>query len=232
MRLFAALILTAGLLALPACTKNNKAPEPSGSGQGEVAAKADPEPAKAAGAEEKAPAETAAKPVEGKNPVVQIKTNMGVFKIELFPDKAPKTVDNFIAYVKAGHYSGTIFHRVIDGFMVQGGGFDVKFNKKPTPNNVENEAFNGLKNVTGTVAMARTPDPHSAAAQFFVNVADNEFLNHKDKTMRGWGYCVFGKVIEGMDVVNKVKGLPTGSRGPFPKDVPQSDVIIEDAKVL
>ena len=231
---YAALILCAGVLALSGCTNKNKtAPEPAKSG-GEVAA-AEPaaaEPAAAEPAPEGNKDEPAAAPSDGKMPIVEFTTSMGTIKMELYPDKAPKTVANFLKYVKSGHYTGTIFHRVIDGFMVQGGGFDAKFTKKPTTEEVENEAFNGLKNLTGTVAMARTPNPHSASAQFFVNVADNAFLDHKDKTMRGWGYCVFGKVIEGMEVVNKIKALPTGSKGPFPKDVPTTDVLINDAKVL
>ena len=227
----AALFLCAGVFALSGCTNKNKtAPEPAKSG-GEVApaaaAPVEPAPEEEKGEE---PAPTAS--ADGKAPVVEFTTSMGTIKMELYPDKAPKTVANFLKYVKSGHYAGTIFHRVIDGFMVQGGGFDAKFEKKPTPTNVENEAFNGLKNLNGTVAMARTPDPHSAAAQFFINVADNEFLNHKEKSMRGWGYCVFGKVIEGMDVVSKIKALPTGSKGPFPKDVPNTDVLISGAKVL
>ena len=232
LRIFAVLLLSAGLLVLPGCTKNKTTPNPSGSGQGEVAAKPDPEPAKPAATGENAAAATDPAPTDGKDPVVEFTTSMGAIKMELYPRKAPKTVANFLSYIKSGHYSGTVFHRVIDNFMVQGGGFDAQFNKKPTPQNVENEAFNGLKNNNGTVAMARTPDPHSAAAQFFINVADNEFLNHKDKSMRGWGYCVFGKVIEGMEVVNKIKAMATGSRGPFPKDVPQTDVMIKSAKVL
>ena len=227
----AALFLCAGVLALSGCTNKNKtAPEPAKTG--EVAPAATPAPAEPAPEEKKEEAPAPAATADGKAPVVEFTTSMGTIKMELYPDKAPKTVANFLTYVKSGHYAGTIFHRVIDGFMVQGGGFDAKFEKKPTPTNVENEAFNELKNLTGTVAMARTPDPHSAAAQFFVNVADNAFLDHKDKSMRGWGYCVFGKVIEGMDVVNKIKALPTGSKGPFPKDVPNTDVLITGAKVL
>ncbi len=229
---YAAIFLCAGVLALSGCTNKNKtAPEPAKSGtEPAKTAPNEPAPEETKKAEAKEVPQPAA--ADAKKPVVEFTTSMGTIKMELYPDKAPKTVANFLEYVKAGHYSGTIFHRVIDGFMVQGGGFTAKFDKKPTPKNVENEAFNGLKNLTGTVAMARTPDPNSAAAQFFINVADNEFLNHKDKTMRGWGYCVFGKVIEGMEVVNKIKALPTGSKGPFPKDVPQTDVLINEAKAL
>ncbi len=161
---------------------------------------------------------------------VAIETSEGTFTIELDADKAPKTVENFLAYVDAGHYEGTLFHRVIDGFMVQGGGYDADFNKKPTRAPIENEADNGLKNKTGTVAMARTSDPHSATAQFFVNVADNAFLDHTAKSERGWGYAVFGKVVDGMDVVDKMKSVDTGAKGPFQKDAPQQDIVITSAK--
>ena len=164
------------------------------------------------------------------NPTVELETNHGNLKIELYEDKAPKSVANFLAYVDAGHYAGTVFHRVIDGFMTQGGGYDTSFTKKPVREPVENEANNGLKNDRGTVAMARTSDPHSATAQFFVNVADNAFLNHTGETPSGWGYTVFGKVTEGMDVVDKIKGMPTGSKGPFAKDAPLEDVVIVGAK--
>ena len=169
---------------------------------------------------------------KNKNPVVEFATSMGSFQIELFPEKAPKTVKNFLMYVKNGHYAGTIFHRVIDNFMVQGGGFDQKYNKKPTKAPIKNEADNGLTNDRGTVAMARTPNPHSAAAQFFVNVKNNDFLNHQGKTMQGWGYCVFGKVTKGMKVVDKIKKVPTGAKGPFSKDAPLKEVVIKKAKVI
>jgi cyclophilin family peptidyl-prolyl cis-trans isomerase len=169
---------------------------------------------------------------KAKNPVVEIATSMGSFQIELFSDKAPKTVANFLGYVKSGHYAGTIFHRVIDNFMVQGGGFDKKYKKKATKPSIRNEADNGLTNDRGTVAMARTPNPHSAAAQFFVNIKNNDFLNHQSKTMRGWGYCVFGKVIKGMKLVDKIKKVPTGAKGPFSKDVPLKEIVIKKAKVL
>ena len=153
----------------------------------------------------------------------------GTIRIELYRAKAPKSVANFIKYVKAGHYKGTIFHRVIDNFMVQGGGFTRDFVKKPTRKPIRNEADNGLKNLKGTVAMARTPNPHSASAQFFINVKDNGFLDHTGKSMRGWGYCVFGKVVRGMKLVNRIKKLPTGARGPFDKDVPKQTVMITKA---
>jgi peptidyl-prolyl cis-trans isomerase B (cyclophilin B) len=163
--------------------------------------------------------------------MILMKTSKGDIKIELDREKAPKTVENFLAYAKAGHYDGTIFHRVIDGFMVQGGGFDENMNQKPAPNTVENEADNGLANDTGTIAMARTSDPQSASAQFFINVNDNAFLNHTGKTSQGWGYCVFGKVVEGMEVVNAIKKVPTGNHGPF-QNVPTKPVVIEKVVVL
>ena len=160
-----------------------------------------------------------------------MKTSKGDIAIELDQEKAPKTVENFMKYVDAGHYAGTIFHRVIDGFMVQGGGFDANMSQKPAPYTVENEADNGLSNDVGTLAMARTQDPHSGGAQFFINVKDNDFLNHSGKNVQGWGYCVFGKVVEGMDVVNEIKGVPTGSAGHF-SDVPKDPVIIETITVV
>jgi len=158
---------------------------------------------------------------------VIVETTSGSFTIELDREHAPKTVENFLGYVDAGHYSGTIFHRVIDGFMIQGGGYDEKFDKKSTRSPVENEAFNGLKNTRGTVAMARTSDPHSATAQFFVNVVDSAFLDHKGKSGSEWGYCVFGKVTDGMDVVDKIKNVATGPKGPFPKDAPEENIVIK-----
>jgi peptidyl-prolyl cis-trans isomerase B (cyclophilin B) len=139
-------------------------------------------------------------------------------------------VENFLAYVDGKHYDGTIFHRVIDGFMVQGGGFDARYEKKATRAAIQNEADNGLKNKRGTVAMARTSDPHSATAQFFVNVADNAFLDHQAKEGQGWGYTVFGKVVAGMEVVDAIKGVRTGAGGPFPKDAPQEQVLIRAAR--
>jgi len=160
------------------------------------------------------------------NTQVKIQTNLGDIVLELYPDKAPKTVENFLNYVDTNFYSNTIFHRVIDGFMIQGGGFTQQFERKPTSPPVINEADNGLLNETGTIAMARTAEPHSATAQFFINVANNDFLNHTNKTPRGWGYTVFGKVIKGMEVVEQIKQLPTGSGGPFQRDVPKSPAII------
>lgn len=162
---------------------------------------------------------------------VELTTNSGRIVLELNDAEAPKTVENFLTYVRNGHYDGTIFHRVIDGFMVQGGGFTPDMVQKPTLAPVPNEADNGLKNVAYTVAMARTNDPHSATAQFFVNVSDNDFLNFRSKDMTGWGYTVFGRVVEGQDVVDSIKKVRTGSsRGHG--DVPTQPVIIEGAKVL
>jgi len=161
------------------------------------------------------------------HPRVRIVTSLGDIVLELDREKAPKSVENFLNYVREGFYDGTIFHRVIDGFMVQGGGFTQDFQKKSTRTPVENEADNGLKNLKGTVAMARTNAPHSATAQFFINVADNGFLNHTSPTSRGWGYAVFGKVVEGMDVIDKIRKTPTGSGGPFRSDVPRTPVVIE-----
>ena len=166
------------------------------------------------------------------NPQVEIRTNSGNIVLELYPDKAPKTVENFLGYVKDGHYKGTLFHRIIPGFMIQGGGFDKAFKQKATRQPVENEAANGLKNELGTVAMARTSDPQSASAQFFINVGDNAFLNYTAPTQRGYGYTVFGKVIRGIEVVNKIAATPTGSGGPFPTDVPKESVIIEEIKLI
>ncbi|MDR4513337.1 peptidylprolyl isomerase [Nitrosomonas sp.] len=166
------------------------------------------------------------------SPQVLMKTNVGVVTLELYPDKAPKTVENFLKYVEEGFYTNTIFHRIIANFMIQGGGFDTAFNQKITRNPVENEANNGLKNEVGTVAMARTSDPHSATAQFFINVANNGFLNYTAPSARGYGYTVFGKVIDGLDIVHQIAKTPTGSGGPFPGDVPRTMIIIEDISVL
>lgn len=160
------------------------------------------------------------------NPEVVIQTSLGNITIELYPEKAPKTVANFLQYVDDGFYNNTLFHRVIDGFMIQGGGFTPQFERKPTLAPIANEADNGLKNLRGTIAMARTFDPQSATAQFFINVVDNPNLDFKDKTPRGWGYTVFGKVIKGMDVVDAIKSQPTGPGGPFQRDVPKTPVII------
>lgn len=162
---------------------------------------------------------------------VKLHTNHGTITIELDAEKAPESVQNFIAYVESGHYDNTLFHRVIDGFMIQGGGFEPGMKQKQTKAPVKNEADNGLKNERGTVAMARTQDPHSATAQFFINVADNDFLNYRAPTAQGWGYCVFGRVSDGMDVVEAIKNVQTRSSG-FHQDVPAEDVIIERAEVV
>jgi cyclophilin family peptidyl-prolyl cis-trans isomerase len=159
-------------------------------------------------------------------PHVSVKTSMGEIVLELYPEKAPKTVANFLQYVKSGHYNGTIFHRVIDNFMIQGGGFDKNMHQKPTNPPIENEAKNGLKNDTYTVAMARTAAPHSASAQFFINVKDNRSLDYPGQD--GWGYCVFGKVIKGTDVVDRIKSVETTSSGMF-QNVPVKPVVIESA---
>ena len=163
--------------------------------------------------------------------MVRLETSMGEIEIELDAQKAPKTVANFLAYVSAGHYDGTIFHRVIDGFMIQGGGMTEDMREKPTRAPVENEADNGLKNDPYTLAMARTMDPHSATAQFFINVKKNDFLNHKAKNPQGWGYAVFGKVTKGHGVVNKIKGVATGRKG-MHDDVPLEPVTIIKAEVV
>jgi len=165
----------------------------------------------------------------GEAPRVVLETNHGNIILELYPDKAPQSVGNFLAYVDEGYYSGTIFHRVIDGFMIQGGGFTDDMTQKSTKNGVPNEADNGLKNSRGTVAMARTTEPHSATSQFFINLVDNAPLDHTDKTPRGWGYTVFGKVVEGMDVVDAIAKAPTGTVGPF-RDVPSETVVIVSAQ--
>jgi len=166
------------------------------------------------------------------NPQVELKTNLGSITAELYPDKAPQTVKNFLEYVKSDFYKGTVFHRVIPGFMIQGGGFSQNFTQKPTRDPIQNEAANGLKNDIGTIAMARTANPHSATAQFFINVADNAFLNHSAPTARGYGYTVLGKVVKGMDVVDRIARLATGAGGPFPQDVPQQEVVIQDARLV
>ena len=162
---------------------------------------------------------------------VKLQTNHGAITLELDAAKAPKTVANFLSYVRKGHYDGTVFHRVINGFMIQGGGFSPGMRQKATDAAIENEAGNGLRNQKYTIAMARTGDPHSATAQFFINVADNDFLNHTAPSGQGWGYCVFGKVVEGQDVVDKIKAVKTGRSG-MHQDVPEQDVIIERAEVV
>lgn len=163
--------------------------------------------------------------------MVKLHTNYGVITLELFADKAPETVENFKQYVRDGHYDNTVFHRVISNFMIQGGGFEPGMKQKDTRKPIKNEANNGVSNKKGTVAMARTMEPHSASAQFFINVADNSFLNHSAPTVQGWGYAVFGQVTDGMDVVEKIKSVPTTMRNGH-QDVPADDVIIERAELV
>jgi len=166
------------------------------------------------------------------NPQVELHiAGMGVITLELDAEKAPKSTENFLAYVNKGHYDRTIFHRVIDGFMIQGGGFEPGMTQKPTDAPIDNEANNGLKNNKYTVAMARTQAPHSATAQFFINVADNDFLNHTAPSLQGWGYAVFGKVVKGTEIVDQIRSVKTGRNG-FHDDVPKEDVVIEKAVAL
>ena len=196
-------------------------------GAGTVAAQDAPaEPAK--------PAEApAAEAPAAANPRVALRTTMGDIVIELYPDKAPKSVENFLQYVADKHYDGTIFHRVIDGFMVQGGGFTADLKQKPTRAPIVNEANNGLSNARGTVAMARTNDPNSGTSQFFINVVDNTRLDHvSPENGFTWGYAVFGKVVEGMEVVDRIKAVETAPAGPLPKDVPKTAIVINSAEVL
>lgn len=217
-------------------------PEPAPAAD-EEAVKQNAETAKEKAVEQEAAApsekvmEQVAPPVNVEEPKTQkrnvvmllMKTSKGDIKLELDKEKAPKTVENFMKYVESGHYSGTIFHRVINGFMIQGGGFDENMQQKPAPDTVENEAKNGLSNVVGSIAMARTSDPHSAGAQFFINVNDNKNLDYP--SFDGWGYAVFGQVTEGMDVVNAIKEVATASHGPY-QDVPVEPVVINEVVVL
>jgi len=170
-------------------------------------------------------------------PQVKFTTSAGEFVIELYPDKAPNTVENFLGYVRDGHYNGLIFHRVINNFMIQGGGYDARYMEKPTRPPIKHEgaevkAKGGPTNTVGTIAMARTNNPHSASSQFFINVNNNDFLNHSAPTGQGWGYVAFGKVVSGMEVINKIKTTPTGAGGPFPSDVPQTLVVIQSAALV
>lgn len=167
----------------------------------------------------------------GLHPRAHIMTNMGEIVVALDAEKAPKTVDNFVKYARDDFYDGTIFHRVIPNFVIQGGGYTKDFHEKQTRAPIKNEADNGLENTRGTIAMARTRDPDSATAQFFINLSDNDFLNFRSRTVRGWGYAVFGKVVKGMDVVDKIAQLPTGAGGPFRKDVPQQTVVIKKVTI-
>ncbi|MDO8596340.1 MAG: peptidylprolyl isomerase [Sulfuricaulis sp.] len=160
-----------------------------------------------------------------------MQTSLGAVILELDPQKAPKTVNNFLAYVRDGYYDGTLFHRVIDEFMIQGGGFLPGMTQKPTRPPIENEAGNGLRNERGTICMARTSDPHSATSQFFINLVDNDFLNYTAESPSGWGYCVFGKVTDGLTVVDRIKGVPTGTRAGH-KNVPLSEILIEKMEVV
>ncbi|MFZ9337666.1 MAG: peptidylprolyl isomerase [Limnohabitans sp.] len=171
------------------------------------------------------------------SPQVKFVTSAGEFVVEVYPDKTPKTVENFLGYVRDGHYNGTLFHRVINNFMIQGGGYDTKYNEKNTRPPIKHErddakANGGLRNPVGTLSMARTNNPHSATAQFFINVKDNDFLDHQAPSPQGWGYVAFGKVVSGMEVVNRIKALPTGPGGPFPTDVPQTPVVIQSATLV
>jgi len=190
------------------------------------------QPAKKTEAQPKPAATEIAAPAN--NPKVLLHTSMGDIKVELYPDKAPKTVENFLQYVKEGFYDGTVFHRVIGNFMIQGGGMtkDLVEKRKHAP--IRNEANNGVSNLRGTIAMARTPDPNSAAAQFFINVADNKALDYKADAngVVSWGYCVFGKVVEGMDTVDKIKAVETGPQGPLQSDVPKTPIVIEKASLV
>ena len=166
------------------------------------------------------------------NPQVRIVTNKGNIEIELNMEKAPRSVENFLQYTKSNYYNGTIFHRIIKGFMIQGGGFTKDLQRKQVNSPIPNEAFNGLKNDRGTIAMARTNDPHSATAQFFINTVNNNSLNYTGKSMRGWGYAVFGKVTKGLDIIDKIESSKTGARGMFPSDVPVADIIIEKVEII
>jgi cyclophilin family peptidyl-prolyl cis-trans isomerase len=183
------------------------------------------------GPEAEPQAATRPEPVKETKTMLLMKTTKGDIKLELDAEKAPNTVANFLKYVESGHYNGTIFHRVISSFMIQGGGFTADMKQKPAPHTVDNEANNGLKNDLGTIAMARTSDPHSAGAQFFINTKNNDFLNFKSPTQQGWGYCVFGKVVEGMDVVKAIDGVATGNQGHF-GDVPREPITITEVTVI
>jgi len=197
---------------------------------GTAARAVDPAPAGGATTGEKGSGAMAEKSAGDKNPVVVIATSLGDIEVELYPDKAPETVKNFLAYAEAGQYDGTIFHRVIKDFMIQGGGMTPDMNEKATKAPIKNEADNGLKNTVGTIAMARTSVPNSATAQFFINTKDNAFLDHKAKTQQGYGYAVFGKVIGGLDVVRKIEAVSTANKG-MHQDVPAEPVVIKSVKV-
>jgi len=183
----------------------------------------------ACGQTQEATEQSAASSQSEGSPVIVLETSLGTVQVELDAEKAPDTVENFLQYVDSGHFDGTVFHRVIPGFMVQGGGFDADMQQKPTRENIQNEAANGLRNDRGTLAMARTSDPHSASSQFFVNVVDNDFLNHTAPNPRGYGYAVFGRVIEGMEVMDEIVAVPTGNKGGH-QDVPLEAVVLKTAK--
>ncbi len=189
------------------------------------------EPAAPAAPAEEAPASETTPAPTGTNPMVEMKTSLGTMKIELYPEKAPKTVENFLQYARDGFYDGTVFHRVIEGFMIQGGGFTPDMTEKDTRAPIQNEASNGLKNVRGSLAMARTGDPHSASSQFFINTVDNPFLDFTGETVQGYGYAVFGQVVEGLETLDAIRNVATGSQGGY-DDVPSSPVVIESVRVL
>jgi peptidyl-prolyl cis-trans isomerase A (cyclophilin A)/peptidyl-prolyl cis-trans isomerase B (cyclophilin B) len=213
-------LMAAAMLIAPMAFAQQATPKPAAKPPAKVA-----EPAKAAAASDATAASG--------NHRVLLHTNMGDITLELYPDKAPKTVDNFEQYVKDGFYNGTVFHRVIPTFMVQGGGWTKELQRKHPRAPIHNEANNGLSNMKYTVAMARTQDPHSAAAEFFINTVDNRRLDYTgDTNSLTWGYCVFGKVVNGQDVVDKIKAVPTGAQGPLPSDVPQTPVVIEKAEMV
>jgi cyclophilin family peptidyl-prolyl cis-trans isomerase len=191
----------------------------------------EPAPSEPAAPAAEAPTPEAAPAPTGSNPMVEMRTSLGTMKIELYPDKAPKTVENFLGYAREGFYDGTVFHRVIEGFMIQGGGFTPDMTEKETRAPIENEAANGLKNVRGSIAMARTGDPHSASSQFFINTVDNPFLDFTAESVQGYGYAVFGQVVEGLETLDAIRKVATGSRDGH-DDVPSSPVVIESVRVL
>ena len=218
------LVALAGMLSillLPACSGESEPPAGEGSAGGP--SEEGPGPA--------AEGETAVHRPSGEHPVVEMQTSLGTIRIELYPDRAPRTVENFLQYVRDGFYDGTIFHRVVPGFVIQGGGFTPDLEEKPTREPIRNEADNGLQNLRGTIAMARTPDPHSAAAQFFINLKHNAPLDFTAPTPRGFGYTVFGKVIAGMDVVDRIARVETTTRGPY-QNVPVNPVVIESVRIV
>ena len=208
-----------------------EAEEPAAETAGEPESFQGAEEAGLEGAEETGEASEGKADLDVTYPVVELRTNLGTIKLELYPDRAPKTVDNFLSYVRQGFYDGTIFHRVVPDFVIQGGGFTPDMTKKPTGPPIENEADNGLRNLRGTICMARTNDPHSATSQFFINTRNNPALDFRGKSVSGWGYAVFGKVIEGMDVVDAIEKVPRGRRDGY-DDVPLEPVVIESARIL